>query len=134
MIVERHGICCADGLSPPEILMWFIAFRNYNVAKEVTPRSSVIARSEATKQSVLAVWEIATGLRPRNDSRILYQLNKSVCKKFPPAYLQTLFIFALSTAPSAAELTIMAYRAKYPSVMVGAGGFHSLGVVISSAI
>jgi hypothetical protein len=51
--------------------------RNYDVAKEVTHRSSVIARSEATKQSALAVWEIATGLRPRNDSRILCQLNNS---------------------------------------------------------
>ncbi len=51
--------------------------RNYAVAKEVRNNMSVIARSEATKQSVLAAWEIATGLRPRNDSPILCLVNNS---------------------------------------------------------
>jgi hypothetical protein len=51
--------------------------RNHAFAKTVTHKGSVIARSETTKQSVLAVWEIATGLRPRNDSRVACQLNYS---------------------------------------------------------
>ena len=51
------------------------SFGNFAIAKEVTHKSSVIARSEATKQSVLAVWEIATGLRPRNDSRSMCPAN-----------------------------------------------------------
>jgi hypothetical protein len=49
-------------------------FRNCADAKEATHKNSVIARSEMTKQSILAVWGIATGLRPRNDNRILCQM------------------------------------------------------------
>ncbi len=52
-------------------------FRNYDRAKEATHKSGVIARSDTTKQSVPAAWEIATGLRPRNDSRITWYLNNS---------------------------------------------------------
>jgi hypothetical protein len=54
----------------------------YEVSKAMT-QSSVIARSGATKQSVLAVCEIAAGVRPRNDGRILRQLNNSEMKYAP---------------------------------------------------
>jgi hypothetical protein len=64
------------------------------VAKEAAHESSVIARSETTKQSALAVWGIATGLRPRNDSPIVCQINNSLCQKFPPAPAQKLSIIA----------------------------------------
>jgi len=67
--VKRAVLALVTGMHP--------VIRNYAVAQEATDKSSVIARSETTKQSALAVWEIATGLRPRNDSRILYQVNNS---------------------------------------------------------
>jgi hypothetical protein len=54
----------------------------YEVSKAMM-QSSAIARSGTTKQSVLAVCEIATGVRPRNDSRILRQRNNSEMKYAP---------------------------------------------------
>ena len=51
--------------------------RNYAFAKESVHTTSVIARSETTKQSVLNGQEIVANSRPRNEDHILSQVNNS---------------------------------------------------------